>query len=237
MPVKRTQLSRLQRARYLEDAQELQAAGLGCEIPRELEEDSRSLDIWVASWEGNILCELSSGITACAIWVKMVALGSLHLILEDFSIRIGGDSELTAVPTDGTGLCRVKNAIDFTEDQTLNRRIENGLHFCRPGDAVEGWVVATGYWAIPDKYREGAITDLRPTFTDQFGHDHSVQAQAALQRGARLRHFARVQKSPSQWPAEKGLDGRENLERVAGVPITKLASRDVGGTPVRRGQS
>jgi hypothetical protein len=236
MPVKKTQLSRAQRDRYLEQAQELRAAGLECEIPSEWEENSRSLDIVVAPPEGNILCELSSGITACAIGVRIVALTS-NLILEDFTIASKWDPELVAVCSNPKGLYVVGAAINFTESESLNRRIEDGLHFHRRGDTANGWVIASGFKPIPDKYGQRMTTDLRLTFTDQFGHDHSAQAQAFLERSARLKASdIRARKSPSLWPAE-GLPGRKDPGREVGVPTPKPVYGDVDGHPSHRGQS
>src|ERR1700674_5752764 len=106
MPVKRTRLTRQQQATYLARAQELQAASLDCGIPDEWQENSRSLDILVAPREGNLLSELSSGVTACAIYVELVSLRS-NLILENSRIASEWDSELIVLCGDQKGLYRV----------------------------------------------------------------------------------------------------------------------------------
>jgi hypothetical protein len=186
MPVKRTQLNREQKAKYLARVQDLRAAGLDCEVPDELQQSSRRLDIFAARSGGNILSELPGGLTAYAIWVHLLALVS-NLILESVRIESAWDPESIALCGNQRGLYRVGQAISLTEEEVLNHRIENGLHFHSPGDIAEGWVVASGFRPIPDKYRNWMITRLSLTFTDQFGHDHSVQAEASLQRSARLR--------------------------------------------------
>jgi len=199
MPVKRTRLVRAQQDVYLARAQELQAAGLNCEIPDEWQENSRSLDIFVAPREGNILCEISTGVTAYAIWMQLVALRS-NLILQNFRMASEWDSESIALCSARGELYRVGAAFEFTEDETLNHRIERGLHFRRRGEVAEGWLLASGHRPIPEKYPDWITTELRITFTDQFGHDHSARAKATLDRSAPLRDSDfRVRKSQREF--------------------------------------
>jgi len=186
MPVKRTQLSREQKARYLARAQELRAAGLDCEVPGEWHESSCGLDIFVAPPEGNILCELPNGVTAYAIYVHLVSLRS-NFRVENCGIVSDWDSESIVLCSNQGGLYSVGSACEFTEHDALNPRLEEGLHFHHVGDVAEGWVVANGLKPIPDRYRNWMITKISLTFTDQFGHDYSAQAEATLQRSARLR--------------------------------------------------
>jgi hypothetical protein len=194
MPVKRTQLSRQQRAIYLARAQDLRAAGLECQIPDELQEHSRSIDIFAASPEGNMLCELPSGVTAYAIWVHLVALVG-NLILDSVRIVSEWDSESIVLWRNQRGLYCVGSAFEFTEKDVLNHRIEDGLPF-RRGDIAEGWLVASGLRPIPEGFQNRMLTKLSITFTDQFAHEHTVQAHAVLERSARFRNSAsRVGKS------------------------------------------
>src|SRR6266436_936104 len=120
MPVKRTQLPRAQKAMYLERARELQAAGLDCEVPDEWLENSRSLDIFVSLPQDNTLCELSTGVTACAIWVELVALTSNLILEENFSIASEWDSDFMACCCNSRGLYGVGAAFEYTEDEVLN---------------------------------------------------------------------------------------------------------------------
>ena len=188
MPVKRPQLTRQEQTRYLECAKELQAAGLEIKIPDDWQENSRTLDIFVAPLEGNLLCELSTGVTACAIHVELISLRS-NLILKDPRIASDWDSELILLCGDRKGLYRAGAAFQFSAADVLNHRIQNGLRFHRRGDVAEGWIVATSSKPIPDNYRGRMITKLSLTFTDQFGYDHSAQGQAILERSARLKEF------------------------------------------------
>lgn len=196
MPVKKTQLNRQEQARYLVRVQELQAAGLDCELPNELPETSNDLDIRVAPHSGNLLCQLSTGVTWYAIQAQLVSLRS-NLILENFDIASGWDSELIAACANAKRLYGDRAAFDFTEKETLNHKIENGLHFHDRGDVAEGWLVASGHKLIPEKFRDRMITKLSITFTDQFGYEYSAQAEASLLRSAHLkRSGSRLRKSP-----------------------------------------
>jgi hypothetical protein len=195
MPVRRTQLSREEKARYLSRVQDLRSAGVDCELPDELQQSSRSLDILVGPSEANILCELPIGGTAYAIWVRLVALVG-NLFLESVAIQSDWDPESIVLSSHQRGLYRLEPAVSLTEKEVLNHRFENGLRFHRPGDVAEGWVVASGLRSIPDKYLDWMNTKLTLTFTDQFGDDHSKQAEASVQRSAHLRDSdVRVQKS------------------------------------------
>jgi hypothetical protein len=184
LPVTRKQLSSMQRARYLEHALELQSVGIDCDIPDEWLEHSRSLEISVAPPSENILRQLPSGPTACAIQVYLVCLVG-NLVLKDFAIASEWDSDLIALTANGRGLYSVGPALEFTEREVLNHRFERGLHFRRCGDIAEGWLVACGVKPIPDKYPNRMRTELTLTFTDQFDQPHAAHAQVVLERSTR----------------------------------------------------
>ena len=229
MPIKRTRLSREEQARHLERVQELQAAGLDCEFPNELRENSRDLDILVAPFEGNILCELPLGAAAYAIWTRLTALRS-NLRVEDCRIVSDWDLESIVLCQNQRGLYLVGQAISFSEEEVLNRRIENGLCFHHRGDIAEGWVVASSYTPIPEKYRDRTVTKLGLTFTDQFGHDYSAHAEAALQRRSYVKN------SVSRVPKSSG-------RLTPGIPRIKYAQahlnnlRGVGEPSINHGDS
>jgi len=187
MPIKKARLSLLEQARHRIGIQELRDAGVDCELSDELQTNtSPDLDILVAPPAGNILCELSSGITAYAILVKLIAVRS-NIRVEDCRIVSPWDCESIALWVNERGQYCVGEGVSFPEDLVLNHRIENGLHFHDRGDVAEGWLVASGYRPIPGEYRDWQITTLSLTFTDQFGHDHVAQAEAILQRSGILK--------------------------------------------------
>lgn len=225
MPVKKTHLSRAEQARYLARAQELQAAQVDCEVPDVWQENSHDLDIFVAPPALNILCELPSGVTAYAPWVHLIALRS-DLRLENCRIVSDWDSESIVLCQDQEGLYRVGQAVSFTEAEVLNQRIEAGLCFHHRGDVAEGWLVASGHTPIPDKFRDSKITKLSVTFTDQFGHDYTALAEAALQRSAGLKNsVSRVRKSPGLFEIEH----RRNEIWAPEVPTSTPSRQPEGG--------
>jgi hypothetical protein len=226
MPVKRTRLTRQQQATYLARAQELQAARLACGIPDEWQENSRSLDILVAPREGNFLCELSSGVTACAIYVDLVSLRS-NLILQNSRIASEWDSELIVLCGDQRGMYRVGAAFDLAGEEVLNHRIENGLRFHHCGGIAKGWIVAACRKPIPDRYRSWMITKLGLTFTDQFGHDHSAQAEAILQRSARLRDTG-LREGKSQGVFEAGPENEIGVRETDASALKREPQGRVG---------
>jgi hypothetical protein len=190
MPIKKARLTREEQFRHLERIRELRAAGVDCELPNELQSDSHALDISIDPWEGNILCELSSGVTAYAIGVHLTALRS-DVRVRSCTIESSWDSHSVVLCTNQLGLYRVGQAVSFTEAESLNHRIESGLCFHRRGDVAEGWVVASSLTPIPYQYRDRMITKLSLTFTDQFGHEHREHGEAAIERSEILRKVSR----------------------------------------------
>ena len=202
MPIKKTRLSRAERARYLERAKELKAAQVDCKIPDDWQENSQDLDIFAAAPGGNILCELQSGVTAYAIWVHLTALRS-NLRLEDCTIASPWDSQSISLCLIERGLYRVGSAVEFTEAEALNGRIENGLCFHQHGDVDEGWLVASSLKPIPENYRDRMITNLSLRFTDQFGREYIALADAVLDRSARATNsVSRVRRFPGLFESE-----------------------------------
>ena len=128
MPIKRTRPSLEEQARYLERVQELQAAGFDCEFPNELRENSRDLDIFVAPFEGNILCELPSGVAAYAIRTRLIALRS-NLRVEDRRIVSDWDLESIVLCQRQRGLYLVGHAISLSEEGCSTGGSKTGYAF------------------------------------------------------------------------------------------------------------
>ena len=214
MAARKFHLTRAEEARYLARAQELQVAGVDCEIPDVWLRKSHCFDVFVAPREGNILCELSTGLTAYAIWVRLVALRS-GSILEDVKIVPEWDSESILLSSECNGLYRVGDAVELTEREVLNRRIEDGLRFYRPGDVAEGWIVGSSLKPIPDGYRDRMLTKLRLTFTDQLGSDQVALGEVILKRSTRFR------KSQSR---VRGLQELSEVGRSHEIGLDELSS-------------
>jgi len=202
MPIKKTRLSRAEHARYLERIKELKAAQVDCEVPDDWQENPHDLEIFTAPPGENILCELPSGVTAYAIGVRLVAQRS-NLRLEDCTIVSPWDSQSISLCLSERGLYRVGSAVEFTEAEALNGRIENGLCFHQHGDVDEGWLVASSLKPIPENYRDRMITNLSLRFTDQFGREYIALADAVLDRSARATNsVSRVRRFPGLFESE-----------------------------------
>src|ERR1700687_2310592 len=103
MPMRRLSLSRAQLGRHLSAAQRLRASGLDVEIPEELQEDSRALDIHIAPPHENIIRHVPNGPVAYAIGVRLVALRP-NVILEYSQLASGWDQDLFQISANEKGL-------------------------------------------------------------------------------------------------------------------------------------
>lgn len=233
MPTKKSRLSRAERAKYLARAEDLQAGQVNCEIPDDWRENSHDLAIVVGEPEGNFLCELSSGVTAYAIWVRLVAMRS-RLRLENCAIVSDWDSDSIVLSQCERGLYRVGNVLEFNEGEVLNHQIENGLRFHDRGEVAEGWLVANGLKPIPHKYRSWTRAEISLTFYDQFGNCHSDLGQAFVERSARVKEsVSRVCRSTNRSTNRLEGDSPENaiwVPETTSSPPLSFRSQDTEDT-------
>ena len=183
MPMRRLSLSREQLGRHLSAAQRLRASGLDVEIPEELQEDSRALDIHIAPPHENIIRQLPNGPVAYAIRVRLVALRA-NVVLEYSQLASGWDQDLFQISANEKGLYYLRRGFEFTRAEVLNHFIEERHCFHHRGDSVEGWLLATGLEPIPDAYRNNTSVPVDVSFTDQFGVDYVSQGYALMERSA-----------------------------------------------------
>ena len=183
MPIRKLRLSRLEEAEHLVYLQRLQAEGHYVEIPEELQQDSRVLDIHIAPPYINIIRQLPSGPVAYAIWVRLVALRP-NVILEDSQLASGWDQDLFQISANKKGLYYLRQGFNFTRTEVLNHLIEERHCFHHRGDSVEGWLLASGLKPIPDAYRNNTPVPVDVSFTDQFGIDYVSSAYALVERSA-----------------------------------------------------
>ena len=194
MPMRRLSLSRAQLGRHLSAAQRLRASGLDVEIPEELQEHSRALDIHIAPPEANITRELKTGAVAYAVWVRLIARRT-GVILETFGLAAPWDLDLIPLSPPKEDPYVFARGFDFARDEVLNHRIEKSLRFHHRGYLAEGWLLAVGQERIPDTYRQGMTQRLEVRLTDQFGGDHFAQADAFVERSVH-------QKAPALRPVK-----------------------------------
>jgi hypothetical protein len=183
MPIRKLRLSRLEEAEHLVCLKQLQAEGHSIEIPEELQEDSRALDIHIASPYINIIRQLAGGTVACAILARLVALRP-NVILEDSQLSLAWDPDVFPLSNNGKSRYYFQRGFDFTREEVLNHLIEGRLCLHHRGDSVEGWLLATGLKPIPDAYRNNTSVPVDVSFTDQFGVDYVSQGYALMERSA-----------------------------------------------------
>jgi hypothetical protein len=231
MPIRRYSLCGARLATYRAATQELLRAGLIANIPEELE-TSRALDIIIAPRYENILWQLPNGSTCCAILARLLGRRG-DFILNDFAISSEWDPDFIPLCAKEKSSYRLPCAFDFSWDEVLNHRFEDGLRFHRRGDVAEGLLLAVGYKPIPDKYRNRMLVTLNVTLTDQFGDPHCARAEALLERSVRrVDHTAQ----PKEFGGLYGTGWCEPEARVDQANASTLKSptkNGAGETPSR----
>jgi hypothetical protein len=166
MPTRKPHLNRAEQARYLMTLRQLQASGV--EIPDDLLENSRPLNITVASGPASWVFDSSRG-TFYAISVRLVAEQPCTLL--GCRMRTDWDEHIVLRSFDEERqVCRL-GPLSFAREEVLNQRIENGLRFDHRGDWFEGMILANGLRPIPEKYLDGASVPFRLIFEDVFGEE------------------------------------------------------------------
>jgi hypothetical protein len=184
VPNRKVRLNRAEQARYLKTLRELQADGHDFEIPEELLENSRAVDITVAGGPASSAFESSRG-TFYAIGVRLVA--ERPDTLMDCRIRTDWDDHIVLRSFDeARPVCRL-GPLSYSRAEVLNQRIENALRFDRRGDWFEGMILANGLRPIPEKYLDGAIVPFQLTFEDVFGEEISETAKLFVARTEKQR--------------------------------------------------
>ena len=177
MPTRKPHLNRAEQARYLMTLRQLQASGV--EIPDDLLENSRVLNITVARGPASWVFDSSRG-TFYAISVRLVAEQPCTLL--GCRMRTDWDEDIVLRSFDEERpVCRL-GPLSFAREEVLNQRIENGLRFDHRGDWFEGMILANGLRPIPEKYLDGAIVPFQLTFEDVCGEEIIETAKLSVAR-------------------------------------------------------
>jgi hypothetical protein len=234
MPMRRLSLSRAELGRHRSAAQRLRAGGLDIEIPEELQEHARTLDIHIAPSHENFIWQLPTGTVAYAIWVRLVALRP-NVILEDSQIASAWDQDLFPLSVNEKGLYSLRGGFCFTQEEALNHRFEKPLCFHHRGDLVEGWLLATGLKPIPDAYRNNTSVPVDVSFTDQFGVDYVSQAYALMERSAHYKApTLRTEKFSSLYALSTSCVGASIGENNVSMPACRTENTIPPGAPAAR---
>jgi hypothetical protein len=177
LPIRKSRLSRSERAEHRAAAEQLESWGLIQKTP-ELP-GSSALDIHVNGMASQV-SEFPSGTVYYAISVEMIArLASLILVYCEITTR--WDNGIIVGSDEVKSLCAPEGPV-AVPDGILNGRIENGLRFHHCGDLVRGTIFAWGLKPIPDRYHMDAIVSLRLTFTTSLGEQFATRATAHVTR-------------------------------------------------------
>ena len=76
---------------------------------------------------------------------------------------------------------RLTNGLEFSRDEVLNHRVEEGMPL-RRGLPVEGVLVATGFAPLPEQYGHGMPVDVAISFIDQFDNAFPLEVELRVNR-------------------------------------------------------
>jgi hypothetical protein len=187
MPTRKPRLSQTERAKYFNDARQLREGGVELEIPEDLLEGRRAVDIVVARGGGSMVIESSNGGVHYAVWVRLVARYACMLLGCRVTTKWDSDISLNSYD-DQALLCRL-GLVEYSQEEVLNQQIENSLRFNHRGDMVEGVILATGIRPIPQAFRHGFLLPFRLTLEDQLENEISVEAELCVDWTAKPTRF------------------------------------------------
>jgi hypothetical protein len=177
MPTRKPHLNRAEQSQHLITLRQLQAPGV--EIPDDLLENSRALNITVARGPASWVFDSSRG-TFYAISVRLVA--EQPCTLSGCRMRTDWDDHIVLRSfEEERQVCRL-GPLSFAREEVLNQRIENALRFDRRGDWFEGMILANGLRPIPEKYLDGASVPFQLIFEDVSGEEIREAANLLVTR-------------------------------------------------------
>ncbi len=182
MATYKSRLTRRERKKYLEIAEDIQSRGGQIEIPEEWHDPVDQLRIAIAGPPASGIYQLAAGVVIYVVRTKLVA--ELGLILQDFEINAAWDPGVYPCGPAGGTTYRFSSGLQFEWDEVLNHRIENYLRF-RRGDICEGWLLAMGLNPVPEEYGAGRPAPLELVLLDQFSRRHIATADFVVERSAK----------------------------------------------------
>jgi hypothetical protein len=192
----------------------MMAEGLQLNIPDEWLEHSRLLDVVIAPPSHNQVVERTSGGLNYEVWVRLCSLRRCRV--EYAELTVPWDDQIALDSPDEKDLMRRFGPLRRPFQEVLNLRIENTLKFARPGEVVEGVILATGMSRLPDSYSTGQLVPFTLSLYDQYGDALVERGHALVQRA--------VSRALATEAASEDLFG--NLRTGSG--LTAEASRTTG---------
>ncbi len=146
-------------------------------------ENGSLLDVTLIGGLESVVFNLPSGLAGYAVRVRLVAVQSGLIVLEDFEITTKFDSQVVAECFEGLPLCRVGQCV-YPASEVLNDRFPLKL---RHRDRVEGVLLATGLAPIPKEFLQGMNVSFELALWEQFGNEIRAVSQLSVDRSTRPR--------------------------------------------------
>ena len=180
MPIRKPQLSRADKAAYLACLQQLQAEGIGVEIPDDWLEPC-PLKITPSRGPGTV-GNLGGSNTVYEIGLCMVA--QSRVVVADYAISCPWDDQIDLPYLTERGGHKKFGPLNYLATEVLNDRFDKPFVLNR-GYHAEGLIIAYGCAPIPEQYAHGAIVPLQLTFTDTLERKIEVELRLLVERRAK----------------------------------------------------
>jgi len=182
MPRTRWTLNRTEKDEYVARAKWLAAAGAAIEISETALSQPTALRISQYGPEfHNIIINLHPGRIMVIIGVRLLAARPGIMVCDCAYTLPWEGSELFLWNAAERSTYRLTNGLEFSRDEVLNHRVEEGMPL-RRGLPVEGVLVATGFAPLPEQYGHGMPVDVAISFIDQFDNAFPFEVELRVNR-------------------------------------------------------
>lgn len=218
----KNRLSLRQESLYLNCLRELQAEGIGVDIPDEWLDRACPLDINVAPPPISMAFDWPTGGAGYAVRVRL--LSRRQCMLEDCALAVPWDERIIIQAVDECRkLCNF-GSIVFSLDEVLNHRIEKTLRFPRAGHVVEGVILGRGVARIPEKYGSCAPAPFTLTLYDQFGEELTQQGHLSVEHSRKSMKAITTEKHTLFGNSQHGLMDTSAEVRHQSSPLVNTGS-------------
>ena len=176
----RTKCNKLEPRKTLNRLKELRAAGMDLEIPADLEEQFRTLDVRILTGGSNEVFDGMAGQMLYAVSVRLEA-RRLPLVVVDCFCQTDWEYLIPACLSIRKQSTFRWGRETFPVQRLLNDYLETQLRFTYYGQVVEGSILFFGFEPVPDRYR-GACAPFFLTLEDESGEQFEVESKLFVHR-------------------------------------------------------
>ena len=182
MPRTRWALSRAEKDEYVARAKWLAAAGAAIEISETALSPLSALRInQYGPGFHNIIVNLNPGRITVIIGVRLLAVRTGIRVCDcEYTLPWKGPELFLWTASEGSTY-RLAKGLEFSRDEVLNHRIEEGMPL-RRGLPVEGVLVATGFAPLPEQYSHGVPVNVAISLIDQFDNAFPLEVELRVNR-------------------------------------------------------